>query len=49
MVWDILESLALVAIVAGGVWLFGPWALIAGGVVVLVLSWLVNRRGGDGA
>ena len=51
MVWDVLEALALMAIVAGGFLLFGPVALIVGGVLVLVMSWLVNRplrlKGGE--
>ncbi len=44
--WDVVEALALVSIVAGGFLLVGPVALVAGGVLVLVLSWLVNRKGG---
>ena len=45
--WDVIESLALVSIVAGGFLLVGPVALILGGVLVLVLSWFVNRKGGS--
>jgi hypothetical protein len=48
LVWDILEALSLIAIVAGGFLLFGPPALIVGGVLVLTLSWLVNRGVGGG-
>lgn len=47
MIWDILEALALVAVGTGGFLLFGPWALIAWGVLVLVLSYVVNRKGGS--
>ena len=43
MVWDLLEALALAVIVLGGFLLFGAWALIVGGLLVLALSWLVNR------
>ena len=52
MVWDVLEALALAVMVVGGFLLFGPWALIVGGALVLTVSWLVNRppksKGGDG-
>ncbi|MCB0913449.1 MAG: hypothetical protein KDB60_17730 [Propionibacteriaceae bacterium] len=47
MVWNILEALALLAICAGGYLIFGPWALIAWGVLVIVLSLVVNRKGGS--
>ena len=46
MVWDVIEALALASIVAGGFLLVGPLALIVGGVLVLILSWFVNRKGG---
>ena len=51
MVWNILEALALASIVAGGFLLFGPWALVAGGLLVLALSLIVNRpeKGGGSA
>ena len=48
MIWDILEALALVSIVAGGFMLFGPWALVVGGVAVILLSLVVNRKSGGG-
>ena len=44
MVWDVIEGLAVVAIVAGGFLLVGPAALIVGGVLALILSWLVHRQ-----
>lgn len=44
--WDVVEALALVSIVSGGFLLVGPAALVAGGVLVLILSWIVNRKGG---
>lgn len=44
MVWDVIEALAFACIIAGGFLLFGPAALMVGGVLVLALSWLVNRR-----
>jgi len=49
VVWNVLEALALVAIVVGMFLLFGAWGLIAGGVCVLGLSLLVNRpeKGGS--
>ncbi len=48
LIWDVLEALALVAVVAGLFLLFGPWGLIGGGVAVLLLSLLVNRpKGGS--
>lgn len=48
MIWDILEALALVAVVAGLFMLFGAYGLIGGGVGVILLSLLVNRKsGGD--
>ena len=43
--WDVVEALALGSVVAGGFMLFGPVALIVGGLLVLVLSWFVNRKG----
>lgn len=46
MVWEILEVLALASVVAGGYMMFGPIALIVGGLLVLALSAVVNRRGG---
>lgn len=49
MLWDVLEAVALLLMVLGGFLLFGPWALIVGGVLVLALSFLVNRKAGDGA
>lgn len=49
MVWDVLEALALAAIVAGLFLLFGAWGLIGGGVFVLGLSLLVNRPGKGGS
>lgn len=45
MVWDLIEAVALVCIVVGGFLMWGPLALIAGGFLVLCLSWLANRRG----
>lgn len=52
MIWDVLEGLAFVSILLGGLLLFGPWALIVGGLLFLTFSWLVNRprkpKGGDG-
>ena len=45
MVWDVIEAAALACIIAGGFLLFGPLALMVAGLLVLVLSWLVNRRG----
>ena len=47
MVWSILEALALIAICIGGYLLAGPLALIAWGVLVIVLSLIFNRKGGS--
>ena len=47
MIWDILEALALLAIGAGGFLLYGPWAIIAWGVLVIAVSVVVNRKGGS--
>lgn len=44
MVWDVIEALALALVIAGGYLLFGPWALVVGGLLVLALSWFVNRK-----
>lgn len=44
MLWDYIEAAALVAVVAGGFLMFGPVALIVGGLLVLALSWFVNRE-----
>jgi hypothetical protein len=46
-VWDVIEALGLACIVAGGFLMFGPAALVIGGVLVLILSWFVNRKGGS--
>lgn len=47
MLWDVIEALALVSIVLGGFLLFGPAALIVGGLLVLAMSWFINRKGGS--
>ena len=44
LLWDYIEAAALVAVVAGGFLMFGPVALIVGGLLVLALSWFVNRE-----
>lgn len=49
MLWDALEAGALLLMVLGGFLLFGAWALIVGGACVLVLSYVVHRKGGDGS
>lgn len=49
MIWDVLEALALVAVVVGLYLLFGAWGLIGGGLAVLLLSLLVNRPKGGSA
>ena len=48
VIWDVLEALALVAVVVGLYLLFGAWGLIGGGLAVLLLSLLVNRPKGGG-
>lgn len=46
--WAVVEALAMACVIAGGFMLAGPVALVAGGVLVLVLSFVVNRKaGGD--
>lgn len=49
MLWDALEAVALLLMVVGGFLLFGAWALIVGGALVLALSFVVNRKAGGGA
>lgn len=46
-----VQLLGVLAVVVGLVWLFGPWALVASGFVLLVVPELVEgvgRRGRDG-
>ncbi len=49
LVWSVVEALALVCIIAGGFMLWGAWALIVGGVLIVALSFVVNRKVGDGS
>lgn len=44
--WAVVEALAIACAIAGGFMLVGPVALVVGGLLVLVLSALVNRKGG---
>lgn len=44
--WAVVEALAIACVIAGGFMLVGPVALVVGGLLVLVLSALVNRKGG---
>lgn len=44
--WSVVEALAMACVIAGGFLLFGAWALVVGGLLVLALSALVNRKGG---
>lgn len=44
----VAQLLGYLLAVAGGTWLWGPWALVAGGVVLLVVPEIVEgvtRRG----
>lgn len=43
MVWEVIEGLALVGIAVGSAWLFGGVGLIVACVLILALSFLVNR------
>lgn len=49
VLWDALEAVALLLIVLGGFLLFGAWALIVGGALIVALSFVVNRKAGDGS
>ncbi len=49
MLWELLEAVALMLVIAGGFMLVGPWALVAGGLLLLLLSFVVNRKAGDGS
>ncbi len=38
MVIDVLEALACLLVVVGAFLLFGPWALIAGGLLIVAVA-----------
>ena len=50
MIWELLEALAIVAVVLGGFLLFGPWALVVCGSVFIAVSVIrghLARKGGS--
>lgn len=41
----VVQLVGVALVVAGGVWLFGPWALLVAGVLLVVVPELIEGRG----